>query len=71
MAHPTRQYSRAFSPSRGEGRPFTISRIPVGFWSQVQAKAKREGVSLRALILEFLQRWLDEEPKLEGGPDAS
>ena len=31
---------------------------PPTFWSDVRAKAKREGVSLRALILGLLKGWL-------------
>lgn len=53
----TRGYSREFTPT-GEGREFKIDRIPEGFWYRVKLKARREGVSLRALVLTFLREWL-------------
>jgi hypothetical protein len=55
-----REYSREFSPT-GEMRSYTISRIPAGLWQQVQRKAKREGVSLRALVLRHLSEWAATE----------
>ena len=58
VARPTRAYSRDFTP-HGEGRDFKIRRIPDAFWKQVQAKAKREGVSLRGLLLTHLQQWVE------------
>jgi hypothetical protein len=61
MAKVTRQYSRDFKPHGDTGRAYTIARIPAGFWTQVQDKARREGISLRALILGFLQDWLAAE----------
>jgi hypothetical protein len=54
---PKRGYSRAFTP-RGAGRGFYIGRIPTTLLQTAQAKAKREGVSLRALMLEALQRFI-------------
>ena len=57
---PTREYSREFRP-HGRGRNFTISRVPAGFLERVKEKAKREGVSLRALLLRRLQAYLESE----------
>ena len=54
---PVRSYSREFRP-HGEGKEYKLDRIPAGFWRQVQIKAKREGVSLRGLILTYLRAWL-------------
>jgi hypothetical protein len=55
-----RGYSRAFKPHGDTGKRYLLDKIPAGLWSAVRTKAKREGVSLRALILRLLQRWLDE-----------
>jgi len=54
----TRGYNRTFTP-RGRGKRYLLDAIPAGMWVAVRAKAKREGVSLRALILQLLREWLD------------
>lgn len=60
MAAPKRRYSRAFTPHGNARRwTFTIDRIPAPLWKAVREKAKRDGVSLRALVLEWLQEWAD------------
>lgn len=38
-----------------------VDRIPPGLYGAVQAKAKREGVSLRALTLHLWAAWLEGE----------
>jgi len=40
---------------------FTIDRIPPTLWDRVTVKARREGVSLRALTLRLLRDWADDE----------
>jgi len=37
----------------------TIDRIPPTLYSAVKAKAKREGISLRALVLGWLKEWVE------------
>jgi hypothetical protein len=56
-----RGYSRDFPVLRGDGKRFTVTDIPAGFWSAVRAKARRDGVSMRALILGLLKTWLESE----------
>lgn len=51
-------YSKEFTPAPQGFRRYLLDRIPVPFWLEVQAKAKREKVSLRALILSLLEQWL-------------
>jgi hypothetical protein len=53
-----RGYSRDFKPHGDTGKRSLLDNIPAGLWSDVKAKAKREGVSLRALILRLLSDWL-------------
>ena len=55
-----RGYSRDFTPHGDTGRAYLLDQIPAGLWSQVRTKAKREGISLRALILKLLTAWLQE-----------
>ena len=45
-----------------------LDDIPAGLWREVRAKAKRDGVSIRALILKLLTDWLASEtaPEKEG-----
>ena len=53
-----RGYSRDFTPKTERRVTFTIDRIPPTLLNAVRAKAKREGISLRALILGLLKDWL-------------
>jgi hypothetical protein len=54
-----RGYSDEF-PTTGKTARYLLDYIPVGLWRSVKAKAKREGVSVRTLILRLLKRWLNE-----------
>lgn len=55
-----RGYSRDFTPkSEAYGR-YLLDKIPATLWRDVRAKAKREGVSMRALILKLLRDWLEQ-----------
>lgn len=54
-----RGYSRDFTPKTERRVTFTLDRIPPTLWLAVRAKAKREGVSLRALILGWLKAWVE------------
>lgn len=53
-----RGYSREFRPHGDTGKRYLLDKIPAGLWREVRAKAKREGVSIRALILKLLSEWL-------------
>ncbi len=54
---PARGYSREFTPHGDTGKRYLLDQIPAGLWSDVKAKAKREGISIRALILKLLTEW--------------
>jgi hypothetical protein len=56
---PRRGYSRDFTPHGQSGKRYLLDDIPAGLWADVKAKAKREGVSIRALILGLLKEWLE------------
>lgn len=51
-----RGYSREFTPQTERRVRFEVDRIPPTLYEAVKAKAKRKGVSLRALTL---QLWKD------------
>lgn len=51
-----RGYSREFT-SRGTGKRYLLDDIPAGLWAAVKTKAKRDGISIRALILTLLREW--------------
>jgi len=55
-----RGYSKSFTPHGETGKRYLLDSIPAGLWSRVRAKAKREGISLRALILQLLTEWAAE-----------
>ena len=54
-----RGYSKEFRPHGDSGKRYLLDQIPAGLWARVRDKAKREGVSLRALILRLLSEWLE------------
>lgn len=60
MAKAKREYSRDFSSTRKKRVYFMLDKIPPALWIRVKAKAKREGVSLRALILRWLTDWIEQ-----------
>ena len=53
-----RGYSDEFPTTREKRVYFMIDKIPPALWIRVKAKAKRDGVSLRALILGWLKDWI-------------
>jgi len=58
-----RGYSREFTPKTERRVQLLIDRIPPTLYDAVRAKAKREGVSLRALVLGWLKDWVaSQEP---------
>jgi hypothetical protein len=58
MPSSKRGYSREFKVHGDTGKRYMLDEIPAGMWAEVKAKAKREGISLRALILTLLKEWL-------------
>lgn len=53
-----RGYSREFTPQSDRRCRIELDRIPPTLYDAARAKAKREGISLRALILTLLKDWL-------------
>ena len=57
-----RGYSKAFTPrSEGYGR-YLLDKIPATLWREAKAKSKRDGVSIRAVLLEALKAWASSSP---------
>lgn len=54
-----RGYSRDFTPRTEARARYLLDDIPPTLWARVRAKANREGLSLRALILTLLSEWVD------------
>ncbi len=52
-----RGYSRAF-PFTAASKRYLLDGIPAGLWTRVRARARTEGVSVRALILRLLATWV-------------
>jgi hypothetical protein len=59
IRYPARGYSRAFPVNRDTRKRYLLDDIPGGLWIRVRTKCKRDGVSLRALILSLLTDWVD------------
>lgn len=55
-----RGYSRDFTPRTERRCYLMIDKIPATLHDKVKAKAKREGVSLRSLVLGWLKDWADK-----------
>lgn len=53
-----RGYSREFKPHGETGKRYLLDDIPAGLWADVKAKCKRDGISIRAVILTLLREWL-------------
>lgn len=53
-----RGYSKAFKPHGETGKRYLLDKIPAGLWADVKMKAKRENISIRALMLTLLTEWL-------------
>lgn len=53
-----RGYSKDFRPHGDTGKRYLLDDIPAGLWSEVRAKCKRDGVSIRAQILRLLTEWV-------------
>jgi hypothetical protein len=51
-------YSREFTPNPQGHKRYLLDKIPVSLWRDVQAKCKRDGISIRALILRLLTDWI-------------
>lgn len=54
-----RGYSREFRPKTERRVQLVVDRVPPTLFDAVKAKAKREGISVRALVLGLLKRWLE------------
>lgn len=58
-----RGYSRAFTPRTERRVQLTINRVPPTLMAAIRAKAKRDGTSVRALVLTFLTTWIADVEK--------
>lgn len=58
-----RGYSRDFTPASEKHGRYLLDKIPADLWRRVKAKSKREGVSIRALILQRLREWVEPPPR--------
>lgn len=60
--NPKRGYSREF-PTRPAGKApagrYLLDAIPPALWKAARAKAKREGLSIRHVLLSGLQAWTE------------
>jgi hypothetical protein len=54
-----RPYSTQFT-ARGIPRRYLLSGIPPTLWENIRAKARREGVAVRTVILQLLTEWLEK-----------
>lgn len=56
-----RGYSRAFTPRSERRVRFEVDKIPPTLFEAVKAKAKRKGISLRALTLTLWKAWTEHD----------
>jgi len=53
-----RGYSREYTPHGDTGKNYLLAAVPAGLWANVRAHARRDGVSVRALILKLLTEYV-------------
>lgn len=63
---PKRGYSKDFKPHGDSGKRYLLDNIPAGLWTAAKDRARKEGVSMRALILRLLTQWVDGAARGEG-----
>lgn len=66
MSPKKRGYSREFTPRSDRRIKREIDRVPPMLDEAVQAKLKREGVSLRALTLRLWKEWVSRSGSQKG-----
>ncbi len=57
-----RPYSKAHT-AKGTPRRYLLSGIPPTLWAKARAKAAKEGIAMRSLILTLLEQWLERKPE--------
>jgi hypothetical protein len=59
--NPVRKYDKRFK-ARGKGRSYTFTGVPASLANAVRDKARRNGDSVRSLVLEALAAYADWTP---------
>ena len=54
-------HSFQFTPGPDGGAEYKLRGIPTHFWRTVKARARREHVSVRSVVLTLLQSWVRED----------
>jgi len=54
----TREYSRQFRVPADQARHQLNIKLPAPLARRIKAKATRQGTSVRALVLTYLQQWV-------------
>ena len=54
-----RGYTYEFTPKSEKHGRYLLDKIPADLWRRAKLKAKRDGVSIRAQLLRWLQDWVD------------
>ena len=57
------KHSREFTPGPDGGSEYKIRGIPTHLWISVRAKARRERVSVRSVLLQHLRSWVRAKPE--------
>ncbi len=56
----TRPYTYDYRPRTESRRTYNLKNIPPTLWAKAEAQARREGISMRALLLQLVEQWLAE-----------
>lgn len=64
-----RGYNKEFTPQSDTYHRYLLDTIPVTLWKAVQAKSKREGVSVRAFLLTSMKAWVTREDPSDPTPE--
>ena len=66
-----RGWSNEFPTGGDTTRKIGVDDVPAGLLRRVKAKAKRQGVSVRVVILRFLTRWVNEPDQPDPAASSS
>ena len=65
-----RGYSREFTPNVETSKRYLLDKIPAPLWIQARAKCKREGLSMRAVLLGLLMGWTTDRITMRSDGDG-
>jgi hypothetical protein len=64
-----RGYTYEFTPKSEKHGRYLLDKIPADLWRRVKAKSTREGISIRAFLLQRLMEWVEPPNRAPRGEE--